>query len=200
MTPEERQELQSLMKEARTSLCQPLGAVVGALVALAASLILTSDPRALLLTVLSGGLLGNAGAWVLVRRRNSSLRDALDRDLRTGKVEVYQVAPRDVVRVTCPGGSVAGYFAGMGGGTMMFIEPREWENPGEDDFERLFPCTWFSLARAPRSKVDLGFTCNGEHFPPLRDIPVASEEALQDWVEDGDVLWASLDVLERRLR
>jgi hypothetical protein len=200
MTPEEREELQSLMGDARTSGWQPVGAVVGALMALAASLILTSDPRALLLTVLSGGLLGNAWAWVLVRRRNFSLQDALERDLRTGKVQVYQVAPRDVLRVTRPGGSVAGYFAGMGGGHVMFIEPREWEHPGEDDFERLFPCTRFSLTRAPRSKVDLGFTCDGERFAPLRDIPVASDEALENWVEDGDVLWASLDVLEARLR
>jgi hypothetical protein len=200
MTPEEREELQSLMGGSRAPGWQPLGAVVGALVALAASLILTSNPGHLLLTVLCGGLLGNAWSWVLVRRGSSSLRDALERDLKTGKVQVYQVAPSEVVRLTRPGGAVAGYFAGIGGGHVMFIEPREWEHSGEDDFERLFPCSRFSLTRAPLSKIDLGFTCDGDRISPLRDIPVASAEALENWVEDGDLVWASLDVLERRLR
>jgi|SRR5579872_4580946 len=200
MTPEERAELQTLIGACRAPGWQPLGAIVGVLVALAAALILTSNPGLLLLTVLLGGILGNAWAWGMRSRRNVSLRDALQRDLRTGKVQVYQVAPREVVRLTRPNGAVAGYFAGIGGGQVMFIEPRETEHFGEDSFERLFPCTRFSLTRAPRSKIDLDFTCDGERIPPLRDIPVASEDALEDWVEDGDVLWASLDLLERRLR
>jgi len=200
MTPEEREELQSLMGACSTPRWQAVGAGVGASIAFAASLVLTSNPGQVLLTVLCGGLLGNAWAWILVSRRTSFLRDALQRDLKSGKVQVYQVAPREVVRLTGPGGVVAGYFAGLGGGHVMFIEPREWEYSDDDDFEQLFPCSRFSLTRAPRSKVDLDFTCDGEHIPPLKDIPVASEDALEDWVEDGDVVWASLDTLEHRLR
>jgi len=199
MTPGEREELQSLIGHCSTAGWQPVGAIVGGLVALAASLVLTSNPGSLLLTILGGALLGNGGAWVLVSRRNSFLRAALRRDLETGKVQVYRVAPREVVRLTGPDGKVAGYFAGIGGGHIMFIEPREWED-SDDDFEQMFPCSLFSLTRAPRSKVDLDFTCQGERIPALRDIPLASGDALGDWIEDGDVIWASLDTLEHRLR
>jgi hypothetical protein len=203
MTPEEREELRGLIRDCSCSGWQPVGAVVGALIALAAALVMTSDPGLLLITVLAGGVLGNRWAWVLTGRRGSALRDALRNDLRNGKVQVFNVVPREVVRLTGPGGSTAGYFAGIGGGHVMFIEPREWEHPREGaqpDFEQVFPCSRFSLARAPRSKVDLGFICGGEPLSPLRDIPVASGGILEDWVEDGDVLWASLETLERRLR
>src|SRR4029077_10255710 len=65
------------------------------------------------------------------------------------------------VRVKGPGGSVVGYFAGMGDGQVMFIEPREWEHGSdgaEPGFDRLFPCSRFSLARAAPRKVTLGFS------------------------------------------
>ncbi|HVR85822.1 MAG TPA: hypothetical protein VMU54_16000 [Planctomycetota bacterium] len=203
MTSEEREEIRELLGDCSRVAWQPVGAVAGALISLAASLALTSDPGLLVITVLAGGGLGNLGAWAVTGGRRSALRDALRSDLRNGKVQVFEVVSREVVRLTAPGGSVAGYFAGIGGGHVMFIEPREWEHSrgGADrDFERLFPCTRFSLARAPRSKIDLGFTCDGEAILPLRDIPVASEKTLEDWVEDGDVLWTSLDLVERRLR
>jgi hypothetical protein len=202
MTPEEREELRDLLEGCASSTWQPVGAIAGASMAVTASLSWTSDHGLLLAMVLMGGLLGSLGAWAVTGRRSSALRNALRRDLRSGKVQVFQVMPRDVVRLTRPGGSVAGYFAGIGGGQVMFIEPREWEHPedaSEGDFERLFPCRSFSLARAPRSKVDLGFTCDGERIPPLRDISLASEASLADWVQDGDVLWASLETLEGRL-
>ncbi|HLY08945.1 MAG TPA: hypothetical protein VKW04_06485 [Planctomycetota bacterium] len=203
MTPEEREELRGLIGACSCSGGQPVGAIVGAAVAVTASLVWTFDPGLLLAMVLVGGVLGNLGARALTGHRSSARCDALRRDLRNGKVQVFQVIPREVVRLTGPGGAVAGYFAGIGGGQVMFIEPREWEHPDEGsgrDFERLFPCRRFSFARAPRSKVDLGFTCDGDPIPPVFDIPLASEALLTDWVEDGDVLWANLEMLESRLR
>ncbi|HZF00224.1 MAG TPA: hypothetical protein VE981_24655 [Planctomycetota bacterium] len=203
MTPDEREVLQNLLGACSSSGDRGIGAVAGALPVLAAALATTSSPAVLLGAVLLGAIAGSAAARMLRDRRVSELRQALGRDLRNGKVQVFQVAPRDVVRLTGPGGSVAGYFAGIGDGHVMFIEPREWEysggGVGEPGFERLFPCSRFSLARAPRSKVDLGFTCHGERIAPVRDIPVASETLLNGWFEDGDVFWADLNMLERRL-
>ncbi|HEV3026054.1 MAG TPA: hypothetical protein VG457_00695, partial [Planctomycetota bacterium] len=121
MTSEEREEIRELLGDcSRRTAWQPLAAVVGTLIALAASLALTSDPGLLVITVLAGGGLGNLCAWALTGGRRSALQDALRSDLRNGKVQVFEVVPREVVRLTGPGGSIAGYFAGIGGGHVMF--------------------------------------------------------------------------------
>ena len=56
-----------------------------------------------------------------------------------------------------------------------------WEK-GFGDFESLFPCTQFSLTRAPRSGIDLDFHCGGRRFEATRTLEVPPQEMLP---EDG---------------
>jgi|SRR5579862_4863883 len=193
MSPEEREELRELLEDCARPCLRWLGALLGALTLTTVALTETSHAGLLAAAALLGGLVGG----LAVRRSDglAELREALGRDLERGKVQIIEVASREVIRVTTPDGAVAGYFAGLGDGHHLFIEPREW-GPGLD---RLFPCSRFSLIRAPRSEVDLAFVCGGDRIPPLRDLSVSSETLLADRVEDGDVVWAGADPIENHL-
>lgn len=142
------------------------------------------------------------GAWVgrlfgAERSPAALLKEALFRDLSNGKVQVIHVTAGDAVRLTNVDGSLAGFFVDIGTGLSMFVEPREWDAPaGADDFERLFPCTRFSLIRAPHSGVDLDFLCEGPRFESTRELEAPSPEILDAVVEDGEILPARLNFLE----
>src|SRR5258705_6317759 len=109
MPPDEREELQDLLVDCTRSDVGALGPLAGALTALTVALVATVHPGILLATTLLGGIAGGLAVRACSGRR--SLRDALWRDLRGGIVQVIQVAPRDVIRLTGPHGDVAGYFA-----------------------------------------------------------------------------------------
>jgi hypothetical protein len=202
MSPGEREELRAALRSFSCAGREVLGAVLGALGGLTASWAAVPLPAFVLATVVAGACLGVAAAQASRPRSHRALREALRQDLRNGKVQVFHVVPREVLRIRTTDTSVAGYLVDVGCGQVMFIEPREWEYPEGDPesaFERLFPCTRFSLARAPRSKADLGFTCDGESFPPRRDIEVTLKDLGDFPMEDGELLWGSLKTLERPL-
>jgi len=125
---------------------------------------------------------------------------ALHRDLDCGKVQVIHAAPRAAVRLAHPDGSLAGFFVDIGQGLLMFIESREWdahaEKPG---FERLFPCSRFSLVRAPHSGVDLEFRCEGLRFEAAREIDAPPLEILDAFIQDGEIMPGRLETLEQDL-
>jgi hypothetical protein len=125
------------------------------------------------------------------------LKEALLRDLENGKVQVIHATAADAVRLANSDGSLAGFFVDIGTGLAMFVEPREWDSPAAaSDFERLFPCTRFSLIRAPHSGVDLDFLCEGRRFESTREIEAPDPEILDAVIEDGEILAARLSSLE----
>lgn len=196
ITPEERAELRGLLGKCPGPAREAAGFLVGALALLALSQALPSTLGLTCLSMLAGGLLG---AWSQRRRADRAMRDALRRDLRHGKVQVFHVSPRQAVRLNGPGDIPAGYFVEIGDGQVMFVEPRDWEEAAGPDFERLFPCCRFSLVRAPLSNVDLDFLCEGDYFPPAREIDLASPDSLRRWVTDGEILPGPLETLEEEL-
>lgn len=130
------------------------------------------------------------------RGGSSSIRDAIRLDLQCGKVQVIHATAGEAVRLISPDGSLAGFFVDIGEGLVMFVEPREWEAPAAPtDFESLFPCTQFSLTRAPQSGVDLDFRCDGRRFDAAREIEVPPQEILDAVLEDGEILEARLESL-----
>jgi len=145
---------------------------------------------------------GGALSWVgrlfgTGRSRAPALPEALERDLKNGKVQVLHVTAAEAVRLIHPDGSLAGFFVDIGTGLVLFVEPREWDRPGmASDFERLFPCTRFSLIRAPHSGVDLDFVCEGRRYESTRELEAPSREILQAIIKDGEFLPARLESLE----
>ena len=132
---------------------------------------------------------------------NGQLRDAVRRDLECGKVQVIHAAAEAAVRLANADGSLAGFFADIGNGLVMFIESRVWDGRGpESDFESLFPCSRFSLVRAPHSGVDLEFTCEGARFEAVREVQVPSLDVLDAFIKDGEFLSGRLESLEEDFR
>jgi len=199
LKPEEREELRKLLGKCSGSKRGALGFLLGALAGLALFRLVPANMGMMLVVTLAGGFLG---AWSLRARVDIALHKALRRDLRHGKVQVFHVASRHAVRLNGPGDVLAGYFVEIGDGQVMFVEPREWDDAGEDagpEFERLFPCRRFSLVRAPLSNVDLDFVCEGAYVDPVREIDLPSSNLPQGWVKDGETFPAPLDTLEREL-
>ncbi len=131
------------------------------------------------------------------RESNDVLRQALLRDLQCGKVQVIHATAAGAVRLANPDGRLAGFFVDIGSGLVMFIESREWDTrTGVPDFETLFPCSSFTLVRAPHSKVDLEFRCDGRPFGVSREVEVPSLEVLDAIIEDGDIMSGRLESLE----
>jgi len=167
---------------------------------------MTEEERAELRRILrnlSGSRTTGLGSW-LVRMfdpdRNSDehLREALRRDLESGKTQVIHATVESGIRLSNPDGSLAGFFVDIGNGLVMFIESREWEpRTGESTFERLFPCSRFTLVRAPHSGVDLEFRCEGPPFEVLREVETPSLDALDDFIGDGEIMPGRLESLEK---
>jgi len=131
------------------------------------------------------------------REANDLLSEALRRDLECGKAQVIHAAAEDAIRVANPDGTLAGFFVDIGNGLVMFIESREWDAPpGVSDFEALFPCSRFTLVRAPHSKVDLEFRCEGPPFDVTREVEAPSLEFLDAIIEDGEIIPGRLDSLK----
>jgi hypothetical protein len=79
----------------------------------------------------------------------------------------------------------------------MFIESREWDTrTGASEFESLFPCSRFTLVRAPHSGVDLEFRCDGAPFDATREIEAPSLDFLDDFIKDGEIMPGRLESLE----
>jgi hypothetical protein len=130
-----------------------------------------------------------------------SIREAIHLDLQYGKVQVIHATAGEAVRLIAPDGRLAGFFMDIGEGLVMFVEPREWEAPAAvAGFESLFPCTRFSLTRAPHSGVDLDFRCDGRRFDAAREIEVPPQEILGSVLEDGEILQARLESLGEEFR
>jgi hypothetical protein len=146
--------------------------------------------------------LSRSGSWLgrlfdRGRESNDVLRDALLRDLECGKAQVIHVAAEDAIRLANPDGSLAGFFVDIGNGLVMFIESREWDTrAGVSDFESLFPCSRFTLVRAPHSGVDLEFRCEGPPFDVTREIEAPSLDFLDAYIEDGEIMPGRLESLE----
>ena len=108
-----------------------------------------------------------------------SLREAIRLDLQHGKVQVIHATAGEAVRLIAPDGELAGFVVDIGDGIVMFVESREWDAAAPaGGFESLFPCTRFSLTRAPRSGVDLDFQCEGPRFDATREIEAPPQEIL----------------------
>ena len=60
----------------------------------------------------------------------------------------------------------------------------------------LFPCSRFTLVRAPHSGVDLEFRCEGPPFEVLREVETPSLDFLDDFIEDGGIMPGRLESLE----
>jgi hypothetical protein len=131
------------------------------------------------------------------RESNDFLREALIRDLQCGKAQVIHATAADAIRLANPDGSLAGFFVDIGNGLVMFIESREWDTRAAgSDFESLFPCSRFTLVRAPHSGVDLEFRCEGPAFDATREIEAPSLDVLDAFIEDGEIMPGRLESLE----
>jgi hypothetical protein len=159
---------------------------------------MTGEERAELHRMLES--VSGKGSWLgrlFDRGSNGFLRDALHRDLDCGKVQVIHAEVEAAVRLANADGSLAGFFVDIGQGLVMFIESREWDSRAHvPKFESLFPCSRFSLVRAPHSGVDLEFHCEGRPFLAVREIEAPSLEILDAFIKDGEILPARLESLE----
>ena len=163
---------------------------------------MTREERAELRRMLEGA--SDQGSWIrrLFGRASKTgpQQGALHRDLDCGKVQVIHAAAGAAVRLSHSDGSLAGFFVDIGQGLLMYIESREWDrHAGEPGFEHLFPCSRFSLVRAPHSGVDLEFCCEGLRFEPAREIEAPPLEILDAFIQDGEIMPGRLETLEEDL-
>jgi hypothetical protein len=133
-----------------------------------------------------------SGHFFIKERRRSRKNPDLDR----GTVEIITVETDRAIKVDEFEDEGIGFYLDIGSGKTLFLQGQYLY---EDDNEKRFPSTRFSIVRTHHSRLVLDFKAEGDFFPSLHtNPPFTNADFKKNSVPgDGDILEVEFESLKK---
>lgn len=206
LEPHEREVLIAHLRSARGIGWGLLAALLLGIVVLAFEPVLVArlaERSGLAAKALALGVAVALGAWVVFRGTRHDWRRELARlalqDLEGGEAEITRYLAKAAVRVEEMLDEGTSYYLELRDGRTLFLSG---DYLYESEHAGTFPCREFEIARAPHSRILLGFRCLGELITPCESVPPFAVDELEGNLipDDGALVPQTLEeVREARL-